>query len=144
MQEVAFDERYEDIQIYSHKLDINAAFWVMDAKDNLKGTAISNVGVYAAAFTDIPNYKELTTDIIIILRNQSDYSNVIILVGTFSVHALFDRIGAPRMLLKLTEYLFKKAETFAKETSLKGKDDKDFSMPKFGYSDDCFNGMVKE
>ena len=84
MRQVPFDERFENTHIYTHELKINSAFWIMDSKDEFKGVALSNVGLFNTKFTNTPTNKELVTDIILILRNQSDYSNVIILIGTFS------------------------------------------------------------
>lgn len=145
MQQAPFDEKYEsDLHIYTHNLSITDTHWEMDSSDNERGTALSGMWTYWAAFTDIPHYKQLVTDVVLILRNQSDYSNVIMIVGTFSIHSLFERIGGAKMLLRLTEYLFEKGREFAKETDLMGADGKYFIMPSFHYTEDCFRGKTNE
>ena len=144
MQQAPFDEKYEDLHIWVHNISATHDFWTMDSSDGISGTPLSNVWIHAAVFTDIPTYKDLVTNFALILRNQSDYSNVIILIGTLSIEAALQRVGAPRMLLKMTEFLFDKAELYAKEINLKGKDGKDFIMPSFHYTDDFFKNMAKE
>lgn len=145
MQQAPFDEKYESVRIWTHNISFHNDFWIMDSKDESKGSvSLSRFGTIYERFTDIPDYKHLVTDAVLILRNQSDYSNVISIIGTFSIESLFGRIGAPRMLLLLVDYLFEKGASYSKETNLKGKDGKDFLMPTFHYTDDCFKGVVVE
>lgn len=139
-----FGETYHDVKIYGHKFSVQDFFWIMDANDDKAGVAYSQVGVFNARVTDIPRYTDITTNMIIILRNQSDYSNVIFLNGSFSIHSLIGDMKPEQMLLRLSEYLYDKCKEYSEETNLKGKDGNDFQMPSFRYSEFHFRNLAIE
>lgn len=145
MQQAPFDERHEVVHIYTYNISFHSDFWTMNSKDKDKGSvSLSRFGTIYERFMDAPDYKQLATDAVLILRNQSDYSNIISIIGTFSIESMHERIGAPRMIFLLADYLFEKAKEYITETNLTGADGKQFIMPAFNYTDDCFKNIVKE
>ena len=137
MQKAPFDTKYDGLVIRVNTLAIADNFWEMDAKKPIEGTAFSQLWVHHAARTDLLGDGTITTNIALILRNQSDYSNCIILMTTCSIKS--DVVEkSERMLSLLTEFLFEKAGEYAVDKDLKGLDQKNFIVPDFRYTDDYF------
>lgn len=138
MQQAPFDEKYDGILIRVNNMAITDTFWSMDSIQTITGTPLSKLWLHHAEQTDLLGEGSITANITLILRNQSDYSNVIILLGTYSVKSELTEKTYERILLLLSEFLFKKATEYAKQINLKGADGKDFIVPNCGYTDDFF------
>ena len=138
MQQAPFDEKYQGILIRVNSMAITDTFWTMDSKETITGTPLSKLWLHHAERTNLLGQGSITANITLILRNQSDNSNVIIILGTYSVMAQHNEKSYERMILLLTEFLFEKAEEYVSEINLKGKDSKLFLVPTCGYTDDFF------
>jgi len=138
MQQAPFDEKYQGVLIRVNSLAITDTFWTMDAKETITGTPLSKLWLHHAERTDLLGEGSITANITLILRNQKDYSNVIILLGTYSVMSEHNEKPYERMLLLLSEFLFEKAQKYVTDTNLKGADDKIFLVPHCNYTDDFF------
>lgn len=139
MQKAPFDEKYQGVLIRVNNIAITDTFWEMDSSEPITGTALSMLWLHHAQQTNLLGTGSITANIALILRNQSDYSNVIIVLGTYSVMSEHNEKTYERMILLLTEFLFEKAKEYVSENNLKGADSKEFIMPHCGYTDDFFN-----
>lgn len=138
MQQTPYDQKYQGVLIHVINLIITDKFWEMDANETITGTPLSKLWLHHAERTDLFREGSITASITLILRNQNDYSNVIIILGTYSVLTENNEVAYERMLLLLSEFLFEKAKEYATDTNLKGADGKDFLMPSCKYTDDYF------
>jgi hypothetical protein len=137
MQEAPIDERYQGVLIRGHVITaISSSFWSMDSSQKITGTALSLLWVHHAERTTFLGDGTITFNIVLILRNQSDYSNAITLMGTYSAKAELTDKTPERILLFVTEYLFGKAKEYVKAQKLTGSDGKDFKVPECNYTDD--------
>lgn len=138
MQQAPFDEKYQGVLIRVNSMAITDTFWTMDAKETITGTPLSKLWLHHAERTNLLGDGSITANITLILRNQNDYSNVIILLGTYSVMSEHNEKTYERMILLLSEFLFEKAKEYVVETNLKGVDNKEFLIPNCYYTDDFF------
>ncbi len=138
MQQPPFDEKYQGVLIRVNSIAITDTFWKMESSEPITGTPLSKLWIHHAEQTNLLGDGSITANITLILRNQSDYSNVIILLGTCSVKSEHNEKTYERMILLLSEFLFEKAKEYVAETNLKGADNKDFIVPNCNYTDDFF------
>ena len=138
MQQAPFDEKYQGVLIRVHSMAITNTFWKMDAKEAITGTALSKLWLHHAEQTNLLGEGSITANITLIIRNQNDYSNVILFLGTYTVMSEHNEKANERMILLLSEFLFEKAKGYATETNLKGADNKEFLVPDCYYTDDFF------
>lgn len=139
MLQASFDEKYQGLLIRVHSMAITNTFWAMESKEAITGTPFSKLWLHHAERTDLLANGSLTANVTLTLRNQNDYSNVIIILGTYSLNAEHSEMTYERMLLLLSEFLFEKAKEYVVETNLKGADNKEFLVPNCHYTDDFFN-----
>jgi hypothetical protein len=138
MQQVPYDKRYQGVLIRIYNTAISSSFWEMDSSQKITGTPLSLLWVHHAERTDLLGEGSITANTVLILRNQSDYSNVITLLGMYSVKSEHNKKTPERMLSLVTEYIFEQAKEYVKEINLKGEDGKEFVVPECKYTDDYF------
>ena len=138
MKQAPFDEKYEGVLIRVNSMAIADTSWKMEVEEPITGTPLSKLWLHHAERANLLGNGSITANITLILRNQSDYSNVIILIGTYSVRSEHNEKSYERMILLLSEFLFEKAKEYVVETNLKGEDSKEFIVPDCGYTDDFF------
>lgn len=138
MQQPPFEEKYQGVLIRVNSIAITDTFWKMESNEPIMGTPLSKLWLHHAERANLLGDGSITANITLILRNQSDYSNVIILLGTCSVMSEHNEKTYERMILLLSEFLFEKAKEYVTDTNLKGADGKDFLVPDCYYTDDFF------
>ena len=134
--------KYEDVLIKVHNMSFTNDFWDKEPENSTFGVILSKMCIYGADKTKFIGHSEVTANVTLIIRNQSDYSNVVILIGIFSICSLTDFKTSERLFLILTDFLFDKSNEYVKEIKLKGKDNKDFAINKHHYSDGHFANEV--
>ncbi len=138
MKQAPFDINYDSVLIRISSIAITDTSWPMKSDEIIRGTPKSLLWVHHSEKTNLLGDGSITANITLIIRNQSDYSNVIIILATGTIKPRYPDITYERMLFLFSEYLFSEAERYAKEKSLCGNDNNDFVMPGFGYTDDFF------
>lgn len=136
MQQSPFDNKYQGVLIRVDSIAITDTFWKLESTEPITGTPLSKLWLHHAERTNLLGEGSITANITLILRNQSDYSNVIIILATCSVKSEQNEKTYERMMLLLSEFLFEKAKEYVAEKQLKGFDNKDFIVPNCGYTDD--------
>ena len=142
MQKAPFDEKYQGCLIRVHNIALTTDFWDMNSKEDVFSIPYTRIGIYGAKTTDFIGDNEVTANVTLILRNQSDYSNVIILIGIFSINASDKDMTRERMFLIMSQYLFGQCKDYAKNNNIVGSDGKEFLLPVNRYADDKFINYV--
>jgi len=144
MKQAPYLENYQGLELHIHNLAFTNSFWSMFSTNEMEGTAFTKVWVHHAEYTNLIGSRGLTISFTVIVRNQSDNSNVVIVIGSITAKCIGIEKTSRRTLLLVSEFIFSKAEEYVKENNLKGKDEKDFIFPPFLYVDSQFEKFVKE
>lgn len=131
-----FDTKYQGVLIRTHNEFMHPSFSEMDSTKMTTGTALSLLWVHHAERTNLIAEGGLTFNIALILRNQSDYSNIITLMGTYSAIDEYKEKTTERILLLLTETLFERIKEYVVSNEIKGQDNLIFEVPECKYTDD--------
>ena len=129
-----FDTKYQGILIRTHSEIMQSSFSKMDSTQST--TALSLLWVHHAERTNLISDGGLTFNIALIVRNQSDYSNIITLMGMYSAINQQTEKTPERILLLLTESLFERIKEYVVLNKIKGEDGLDFEVPHCTYTDD--------
>lgn len=135
-----FERTIEGTNISVSSLAFSNDYWKMDSSDTIRGVSHSLLWCHHQETTAI-NGKSLTGNFTFILRNQSDYSNVIIILSTLSAKVTFPE-SKQTLLRKMAELLYLQAERYVSEAELKGNDEASFVLPEFNFTDSYFNDWV--
>ena len=130
-----FDTKYQGVLIRTHSEFMHPSFSEMDSTQKTTGTSLSLLWVHHAERTNLIGVGGLTFNIALIVRNQSDYSNIITLMGTYSAISEHTEKTPERLLLFITENLFKRIGDYVILNDVKGKDGLCFEVPDCIYSD---------
>jgi hypothetical protein len=120
---------YQSVSIKKHNMSFTNDFWYLDYNDKTQEVIFSRLIINAVQENNVNNGKDI--NIALILRNQNDFSNVVILVGVFNIKSEFQE---DKEMTIFVEYLFEKAQEYIDKIELKGKDDLLFKLPKNNYS----------
>ena len=142
MESINCTKKYQGVKIKFHSFEVTSDFWKMQYDETITGTPLTKLWIHHIEKTNILGEETLTANVTLILRNQSDLSNVIIILTTCSVVSNSYDLSNERILLMLTEFLFENAISYANISQLKGADQKKFVVPQFNYSDEFFKKEI--
>ncbi len=115
-----FDTKYQGILIRTHSEFMQSSFSEMDSTQRTTGTALSLLWIHHAERTNLISDGGLTFNIALIVKNQSDYSNIITLMGMYSAISQHTEKAPERILLLLTESLFDRIKDYVALNEIKG------------------------
>lgn len=101
MQQSLFEIKYQGILIGVSSCVITDTFWKMNSNEPITGTPLTKLWLHHAERTNLLGEGCVTANITLTLRNQSDYSNVIILLVTCSVISEKNEKTYERMMLQI-------------------------------------------
>ncbi|HET9057300.1 MAG TPA: hypothetical protein VFN30_10700 [Chitinophagaceae bacterium] len=143
MQQAPFDVRRDGVLIRTYSLAFSVPNWKMKSSEPVTGVPLSLPWVQDLQRTNLLGDGTLTTSIVLFLRNQSDYSNVLIVLGTHSVIPEQPHITPEMSIQYLLEYLFDIGEEYLKENNIKGDNDEYFITPSpFNYGKDYVKAKI--
>ena len=143
MQQAPFDISRDGILIRTYSLAFSIPNWEIKSEEPITGVPLSLPWVQDLQRTNILGEGTLTTSIVLFLRNQRDYSNVLIILGTYSVLPEQSNIPPEKSIQYLLEYIFEKGEEYIKEKNIKGYDGNDFIIPSaFNYGADFIKTKI--
>lgn len=143
MQQAPFDTRRDGVLIRTYSLAFSVPDWEMKSEEPITGVPLSLPWVQDLQRTNLLGDGTLTTSIVLFLRNQNDYSNVLIVLGTYSVVPEQTDMPPEMSIQFLLEYIFEKGGDYIKEKKIKGEDGNDFITPSaFNYSSDVVKTKI--
>lgn len=132
------DVKYKGLTVRTHFQVITTAFQEMGFSYLSVETPVSNLWTHAIGVTSLLGNNTITFSVSLILRNQSDLSNILILLGSYSVRDSYNDRTKERIMRISTEYLFDVSNKYLYEKKIKGLNEKDFIAPPMIYTDDYF------
>lgn len=124
---------FHNVDITVYNLSLIDDYWESDYISQTQGVIYSQLLLNGETQNVINNGKDINATLI--LRNQSDYSNVVILIGIFNLKSDFN---SEKEKVIFVEFLFDEISKYVNNNELKGKDNKKFIIPINHYSYSLF------